>query len=40
MVPGKDTPYFVIYHSDSNKKYFENEICGMLDFLIDNNVLL
>ena len=32
----RDKPYFVVNHSDSNKKYSEDDICGMLDFLIDN----
>ena len=36
MVIGRDKPYFVVNNSDSNKKYSEDDICGMLDFLIDN----
>jgi hypothetical protein len=36
LVLGRDKPYFVVNHSDSNKKYSEDDICGMLDFLIDN----
>ena len=40
MVLGRDKPYFVVNHSDSNKKYSEDDICGMLDFLIDNIFLM
>ena len=36
LVLGTDKPYFVVNHYDSNKKYSEDDICGMLDFLIDN----
>ena len=36
LVLGRDNPYFVVNHSDSNKKYSEDDICGILDFLIDN----
>ena len=36
LVLGRDKPYFVINHYDSNKKYSEDDIYRMLDFLIDN----
>ena len=36
LVLGRDKPYFVVNNCDSNKKYTEDDICGMLDFLIDN----
>ena len=36
LVIGRDMTYFVKYHSDSDKKYSEDDICNMIDFLIDN----
>ena len=36
LVLGRDKPYFVVNHSDSNKKNSDDDICGMPDFLIDN----
>ena len=36
LVLGRDRPYFVKHHSDSNKKYSETDIVRMLNFLIDN----
>ena len=36
LVIGKDKSYFVKNHTDSNKKYSEEDIVRMLDFLIDN----
>ena len=36
LVLGKDKPYFVKNHTDSNRKYSEEDIVRMLDFLIDN----
>ena len=36
LVLGRTKPYFVVNTSDSNKKYSEDDICGMLDCFIDN----
>ena len=36
LVIGKDKSYFVKNHTDSNRKYSEEDIVRMLDFLIDN----
>ena len=36
LVLGRDGPYFVKEHSDSKKKYTEEDIIKMLEFLVDN----
>ena len=36
LVLGRDKPYFVKFHTDSTKKYTEDDIIRMLEFLIDN----
>ena len=36
LVIGRDKSYFVKNHTDSHKKYSEEDIVRMLDFLIDN----
>ena len=36
LVLGREGPYFVKEHSDSNNKYTEDDIINMLDFLVDN----
>ena len=36
LVIGREDTYFVKEHSDSNKKYTEDDIIRMLEFLIDN----
>ena len=36
LVLGYDSAYFVKNHTESNKKYTEEDIVNMLDFLIDN----
>ena len=33
---GRDGPYFVKEHSDSKRKYTEEDIIKMLAFLVDN----
>ena len=36
LVIGRNKSYFVKNHSDSDKKFSENDIIRMLEFLIDN----
>ena len=36
LVLGREGPYFVKEHSDSKKKYTEDDIISMLEFLVDN----
>ena len=36
LVLGRDGPYFVREHSDSKSKYTEEDIIRMLEFLVDN----
>ena len=36
LVLGREGPYFVKEHSDSNNKYTEDDIVNMLEFLVDN----
>ena len=36
MVLGREGPYFVKEHSDSKKKYTEDDIINMPEFLVDN----
>ena len=36
LVLGRDISYFVKHHCDSTKKFPENDIINMLEFLIDN----
>ena len=36
LVLGREGPYFVKEHSDSKRKYIEEDIIKMLEFLVDN----
>ena len=36
MVLGRDEPFFVKEHSESNIKYTEEDIIKMLEFLVEN----
>ena len=36
LVLGREGPYFVKKHSDSESKYTEDEMINMLQFLVDN----
>ena len=40
LVIGGVKPSFVINHSDSSKKYSEDDICRMLGFLIDDIIVM
>jgi hypothetical protein len=40
LVLGRDRSYFVKYHSDSTKKFSETDIFNMLEFVIDNILVM
>ena len=40
MVLGREGPNFVKEHSDSKRKYTEEDIIKMLEFLIDNIIVM
>jgi hypothetical protein len=40
LVLGRDRSYFVSNHSDSTKKLSETDIINMLEFLIDNIIVI
>ena len=40
LVLGREWPYFVKEHSDSKNKYTEDDIVNMLEFLVDNIIVV
>ena len=40
LVLGREGPYFVKEHSDLKNKYTEDDIINMLEFLVDNSIVV